>query len=422
MLFSRRGKGSWNGLFRLALSVLVWFLAGQGRALGEVAAPVLVRGPQRLLVIAVRFPGTVPTFSFSQIEQKVGKVNRYIRAASYRKAWLEPKVVGWYEMADPLSSYQVSPLNYRVDKDRVRRLVADALGAAQKDAPIENDAVVWIVVGARTRPGKGYGMIAYCANPGMLSGVRGGRSALETVDLPGGLTFSGAAIVSAENAHVGHAAHDLLHALGGVKDGRRVVPDLYDFDMQSNPPAGKPMSPELFAIHAGPWDIMSQHFIDFPKPPPLPSTFTRLQLGWIDPDQVVTVRPGETQELVLRPLASGKGKLVVRLPLDSNRYLLLENRQRVGGDTVLPSMGLVVLEVDTAREEGGGIVRVINANPSVPNLYGAPFVPGVGERRYYTDQVVGVAVAPLALEPGRALRLIVSTPERIADYIKGEQR
>ncbi len=420
MLFSRRHREGWISLLRSALIVLVLSLAAEGRVLAGVADPVVVRGPQRLRVIAVRFPGTVPTFSFSQVEQKVEKVDRYIRSASYRKAWLESKVSGWYEMAAPLSSYQVSPLNYRVDKERVRRLVADALGAAQKDAPIENGAVIWIVVGARTRPGEGYGMIAYCANPGMLSGVRGGRSALETVNLPGGLTFSGPAIVSAENAHVGHATHDLLHALGGVKDGRRVVPDLYDFDLQSNPPAGKPMSPELFAIHAGPWDIMSQHFIDFPKPPPLPSTFTRLQLGWIDPDQVVTVRPGETQELVLRPLASGKGKLAVRVPLDSNRYLLLENRQHVGGDSMLPNVGLVVLEVDKAREEGGGIVRAINANPSVTNLYGAPFVPGAGEHRYYADQAVGVAVAPLALEPGRTLRLIVTTPERIVDYVKGK--
>jgi M6 family metalloprotease-like protein len=420
-------KGCEWGWTQFALILVVAVLAGQDQAAAGIAAPAAVIGPQRMLIVAVRFPGTVPAFSLSQLKEKVGKVDGYLRAASYGKTWLEPKLVGWYEMPAPLSQYQVSPLNYKVDRGRVRRLLADALAAARKDAAIEEYHVVWIVVGARTRPGEGYGMIAYCANPGMLSGVRSHRAALETVELPGGLAFSGPAIVSAENAHVGHVVHDLLHALGGARDGRRVVPDLYDFDMQSdpevfrNPPGGR-LLPRIFAVHAGPWDIMSQHFIEFPKAPPAPSTFTRLQLGWIDPDQVVTVRPGETRELVLQPLALGKGQLVVRIPLDSNRYLLLENRQGVGGDTVLPSAGLLVLEVDTAREEGHGIVRAVNANPGIPYLYAAPFVPGAGERRYHRDPLIGVAVAPLAIEPGGALRLIVTTPERTADYVPGDRR
>ncbi len=426
-LFFRGNSESWAGLIRWALFVLLSFLAGNAPALSGVADPVAVIGPQRLLVVAVRFPGTPSTFSLSQIKEKAGRVDRYIRTASYGKAWLEPKIAGWYEMSAPLSRYQVSPLNYKVDKGRVRQLLTDALSAAQKETAVESYHVVWIVVGVRTRPGEGYGMIAYCANPGMLSGVLGRRTALETVELPGGLKFSGPAIVSAENSHVGHAAHDLLHALGGAKDGRRAVPDLYDFNMQSNPeifrnPPGGSLVPKIFAVHAGPWDIMSQHFIEFVKPPPHPSSFTRLQLGWIDSDQVITVRPGETRELALQPLALGKGNLAVRVPLDSNRYLLLENRQAVGGDSVLPNFGLVVLEVDTAREEGAGIVRVMDANPSLPYLYGAPFVPGAGERRYYVDQGVGVAAAPLAIDPGGALRLIVTTPERIGNYVTGDQR
>ena len=88
----------------------------------------------------------------------------------------------------------------------------------------------------------------------------------------------------------------------------------------------------------------------------------------------------------------------------------------------MPSSGLLVLHIDTTREEGRGIVRVMDANPSVPYLYGAPFIPGAGERRYYADQVIGVAVAPLAIEPGGILRLMVTTPERIADYVTGARR
>jgi hypothetical protein len=306
-------------------------------------------------------------------------------------------------------------------------LLTEALAGAKKNWSIDSYDLVWIVVGAWTMQGQGYGMIAYCANPGMLSGVRFGRTNLETIELPDGSTFSRGAIGSAETAHVGHAAHDLLHALGGAKDGKRVVPDLYDFDMQSDPeifrkPPGGVMLPKIFAVHAGPWDIMSQHFIYKMKPPPLPSAFTRLQLGWIDPDQVVTVLPGETRELALQPSATGKGNLAVRIPLGPSRYLLLENRQAVGADAVLPSTGLLVLSIDTGLEEGGGIVKAINANASVPSLYGAPFVPGAGEKRFYEDKTAGVAVAPLKIEPNGVLRLIVTTPKRIADYVKSDRR
>lgn len=306
----------------------------------------------------------------------------------------------------------------------MRRLLADALSAARRDTDPDAYRRVWIVVGVRTRPGEGYGMIAYAANPGMLSGVvrsRGRRARLESVELPGGGSFSGPAIVSAENAHVGHVAHDLLHALGGAKDGKRAVPDLYDFDLQSDPRV-EHTSPAPFAIHAGPWDIMSQHFIERDRPPPPPSSFTRLQLGWIEPSQTVTVRPGETREVTLKPLALGKGLLVVRVPIDAHRSLLVENRQRVGGDAVLPSAGLLVLEIDTSREEGAGIVRVADANPGVTGLKAAPFVPRAGERPSYRNASAGVAVAPLAVEPGGALRLVVTTPERLKEFVPGDPR
>ncbi|OGL05576.1 MAG: hypothetical protein A3I03_13275, partial [Candidatus Rokubacteria bacterium RIFCSPLOWO2_02_FULL_68_19] len=342
----------------MTLIVLMALLAGPAPAAAGVADPVLVEGPQKILVIAVRFPGTEPSLTLPQIEKKVGQVDGYIRMASYGKAWIEPRLTGWYEMPAPLGEFRVSPFNYKVDRGRVRRLLADALSAARRDTDPDAYRCVWIVVGVRTRPGEGYGMIAYAANPGMLSGVlrsRGRRARLESVELPGGGSFAGPAIVSAENAHVGHVAHDLLHALGGVKDGNRAVPDLYDFDLQSDPRVDH-TSPAPFAIHAGPWDIMSQHFIARDRPPPPPSSFTRLQLGWIEPSQVVTVRPGETREVTLGPLALGKGLLVVRIPIDAHHFLLVENRQPVGGDAVLPSAGLLVLEVDTAKEEGAGIV------------------------------------------------------------------
>lgn len=216
--------------------------------------------------------------------------------------------------------------------------------------------------------------------------------------------------MSVENAHVGHVVHDMLHALGGIKDRKRVIPDLYDFKLQSNPPPG-PMLPEVFAIHTGPWDIMSQHFIERLQPPPAPSSFTRLRLGWIAPEQIVTVNPGETRELVLSPLASGKGVLVVRVPGANGRYLLIENRQKIGGDAVQRSTGMLVLEVDPSRAEGSAIVRTVDANPSVANLYAAPFRPGAGEHRHYENTALGVTAIPLETAADHSLRIMITTPK-----------
>lgn len=401
-------------LVTLTVSALTVQPAGAG-----VAEPVSAVGPHRLLVVAVRFPKTESTQTLDQIRNKIGRVDRYVRSASYGKAWLEPNLVGWYDMPAPLEDYSVSPHNFQVDRNRVRRLVSEALGAARRDVDLPAYRLVWIVVGAFTRPGEGYGMIAYAANPGMLSRTRGGAARLETVSLPAGGSYSGAAIVSAENAHVGHVVHDLLHALGGASGGNRAVPDLYDYELQSNPRSW-PMLPEHFAIHAGPWDIMSQHWIERTLPPPAPSAFTRLQLGWIGADQIVTARAGETREIMLQPLSSGTGLLAARIPLDKWRYLLIENRQRVGSDRVLPAAGLLVLEVDTAREEGTAILRVANANPSVSRLYGAPFIPGAGERRAYQNTRADVAVAPLAVEPDGTMRLVITTPERISDFVRND--
>lgn len=404
--------------FIACLVAPVVLAVGMGAACAGVAEPVSVKGPQRLLVVAVQFPGTKPTQTLEQLRNKIERVDRYVRAASYGKAWLEPKLVGSYDMRAPLDDYKVSPHNFQVDRNRVRRLVSEALGAARHDADLSAYPLTWIVVGAFTRPGEGYGMIAYAANPGMLSMVRGSKARFETVSLPGGGSFAAAAIVSAENAHLGHVVHDLLHALGGAAGGNRAVPDLYDYDLQSNPRSW-PMLPEHFAIHAGPWDIMSQHFIERNLPPPAPSSFTRLQLGWIASEQIIPARPGETREVTLQPLGSGQGPLVVRIPLGVGRFLLVENRQRLGQDAVMPGAGIVILEVDTSRNEGSDIVRVANANPGIPKLHGAPFTPGGGERRAYENRRAGVAVVPMDQEPNGAMRLIVTTPERINEFLPG---
>jgi len=65
--------------------------------------------------------------------------------------------------------------------------------------------------------------------------------------------------------------HDIAHVIGGVKDDKRVVPCLYDHDLQAKP---GPMRATFLdsTINMGLWDPMSCHYIerDLPRRPHLP--------------------------------------------------------------------------------------------------------------------------------------------------------
>ena len=93
----------------------------------------------------------------------------------------------------------------------------------EKDADFSRYQHMLIIPGVRTMPGEGYGMLCYCANPGMLTGVKGSL-AYTTVRSRGGKEFSGGIFMGCENAHLGMFAHDFLHALGGIDAGKRRVP------------------------------------------------------------------------------------------------------------------------------------------------------------------------------------------------------
>lgn len=373
--------------FEMRAIVLMLFLASACATPGggqEPEQPLRAQhslGVQRILVLAVSFPNVTGERSLSQIREHVlERTAEYYSRMSHGKTSLTGEVKGWYRLPRSLSDYQVSPYNIEVDRRRVWRLVEDALTAAEKDVVFSQYNHIIIVVGAETRPGAGYGMIAYSANPGMLSEkIRRGGARMEKITTRGGQQFNGGIIVVAQNAHTGHIVHDLAHALGGVVGGKRPIPDLYDTVLQ-----GKvgPLTMETFpkfTIFMGPWDVMSRHFVERGQSPPGMSSFTRLRMGWIGDDQVVEVPPGESRAVTLRPMGGGQGTLVIKIPGRSGTYYLLENRQRLPSDPVLPTNGLLVLHVDEAKEDGDGIVRVVDANPKVSDFGAATFGVNVGQ-------------------------------------------
>ena len=181
-------------------------------------------GEQRVLVLAVRFPGVEPSFTLKRIRKKVVQgLDQYVQEQSYGLTRVKADLRGWIELPDPIERYRVSPRNFDVDRTRVKKLIQDAMTAVEKEVDFSRYQHMIVIPGALTTPGKGYGMICYCANPGMLSGVRE-KARYVPLESKGGEPFRGGVCVAAENAHLGMFAHDFFHALGGIHGNKRLVP------------------------------------------------------------------------------------------------------------------------------------------------------------------------------------------------------
>ena len=333
-------------------------------------------GIQRILVLAVSFPKISPGRELSQIRKDVlENTAEYYSKASYGKTTLIGDVKGWYQLPQPLDDYKVPPENDKLfrQRDRVQRLVEDALSAAEKDVMFNQYNHIIIVPGVDTYAGVGYGSNCLAANPGFLTGAQRGRASMATITTRGGQQFNGGIIVVAQNAHYGHTVHDLAHAMGGVVGASRVIPCLYDTKLQDRVGPLTIESFQKFTTFMGPWDVMSRHILTRKFPPPSMSSWTRLRMGWIGDDQVEEIRPSENRAVTLQPLSEGEGTLIVSIPGPGNTYYLLENRRKLPDDQMRPANGLLVLHVDDSREQSEGIVRVVNANPAVPDFRDARF-------------------------------------------------
>lgn len=200
----------------------VWALFGGEEGLGTQSDRAT--GELRVLAVAVRFPDATPSFTLDNIRKRaIDDLDRYVREQSYGRAWLKADFRGWVDLPDSLSLYKVSPYNFKVDRRRVRKLIEDAMTGIERDVDFSRYQHILIIPGVRTMPGQGYGMLCYCANPGMLTGVKG-NLAYTTVRSRGGKEFDGGIFMGCENAHLGMFAHDFFHALGGIDAGKRRVP------------------------------------------------------------------------------------------------------------------------------------------------------------------------------------------------------
>ncbi len=332
------------------------------------------------IVILVEFPDVKHDVDRHFVQTRFSqRLNSYFKEMSYNKVSLEVDVTKkWYTMPKSISEYKISSRNLEVDKSRVRRLIDDALDAADGEVDFSKYSFTAIFMGAKLTE---YGMIGLCGYPGMLGWNTEG--ALKTKS---GQPVKGGIAIFSFQAHIGTLFHDIAHILGGVREGKRMVPCLYDHDLQAKP---GPMR-ETFVdatINMGFWDPMSCHFYKRELPPPGISSWTKMRFNWIDQSKIKVIKPDQVTEVVLGPLEDGLSEvLAVKIPFSETTYYLIENRQPIGFDRHLPGSGVLIMYADDNIAEcrhGKAPVKLMNADPSVQNLEGACF--DIGRKDSFQD-------------------------------------
>lgn len=345
-----------------------------GLALAPAAAVAQERTPvpcaaKKGLVIMAGFPDIAAPVQENFVRDRFGKLDYFVRKMSYGKVCVEIDVTGWHVLPDPVKRYALPPANLAVDKSRVERLIQHAIDAADDHSDFSRYSFVVLFLGASF---KEYGMIGLAGYPGML----GWRQDTIFKTRSGQVVPGGVAIFT-HQAHIGTLFHDIAHVWGGVRDGKRVLPCLYDHDIQARYPTHESGFANAL-INMGFWDPMSCHLIRRNLPPPGLSSWTKLRLGWIAPEKVRTAEPGKVTEVVLGPLEDGSAEThVIRIPLTESTFYLVENRQPIGRfDPYLPGHGVLIMYGDDTVAEcrnGASPVKLMDADPARPHLQGAAF-------------------------------------------------
>ena len=354
-------------IFAIILAGLL-ITPGRGLCYAE-EKPSLRTDIKRGLVLLVRFPDVKPKINMDEIIRRFQRLDHYVGEMSYGKVSMMVEFSEWIELPLSISEYSISPANLKVDKSRVTKLIQDSINEASEKYDFSKYSFMVIFMGARFRE---YGMIGLCGYPGMLGWSQDFRFiAKDGQSLPGGVA------IFTSQAHLGTLFHDCAHVWGGVKNGKRVVPCLYDHDIQQKHPT-RDKGWENALINMGYWDPMSCHMISPGSPPPGISSWTKIRLGWLGTDKILEADPEMSPEVVLGPLEDGSSDvLAVKIILTKETYYLIENRQKIGSyDSQLPGEGVLIMYANDRIAEcrhGRAPVKLMDADPKVLWLNGAAF-------------------------------------------------
>ena len=363
--------------FVLGLLVLSFSSLAIGPTIREVIAQpdisshlplAAVNGPQRTIVIMVRFTDQGNTTSVNQVQVMLSNLNRYYNEDSYGMVSFQTGVTPassspWYALPNSMTYYGADT----VSSDN--QLVSDSLQAAYNSG-IDLSTYKFAIV-------------VHAGNDEAMSHV---SSDIHSFTIPG-YVFNPAPLISykistsvvAESDPTGVYCHEAGHLLG--------LPDLYDLTGRIDPSNNFMGYWEIMAL--GEWNPNNGNPLQ-PKPGTYPShhsIWSKLQLGFVPISRMITVQPGQSANVTLENLESQtSADQAVKIPIAANSdgsltYYLLEMRARIGTyDQYLPfpsdypGAGILIYKVNESIPAGQGSVRLIDAHPG-GDLSDAPFGP-----------------------------------------------
>jgi M6 family metalloprotease-like protein len=308
-------------------------------------------------LLPVSFPDAPGTESIPALDAQLFQpVEAAYASMSHGKLALQIDVASqWFQLPEPSTAYLLQPGDGPGRKDDYIRAAIQQADASVNFASYD---FVYLIAAAGA------------AADHALSTQRSPGSGLITVD---GEEIRHAVLVGStvQARTVQAVLHETGHIVG--------LPDLYG---------------ELGAI--GGWDPMGH-----PKPGPSFTGWHRWKLGWLEPAQRRCVAQGQTVEATLTPLESAGGVKTLVAPLDAQRALVIENRQRIGRDAVLCDKGALVYTVHGAVTYPGVPIRVHPEQPGTDTddamrqqcgpIYNAPLDMGPGEVSSFSP-VSGITV------------------------------
>jgi hypothetical protein len=365
------------------------------------------------LVIQVDFPGTQRKISTGAVREKYfNQLNEYVREMSYNRVCIKGEVTDrWYKLPNPISNYWVPWQNLEVDASHIHNLVSNALNAVDQDIDVSKYDFVIIALAATFNEWGNNGVVAY-----PIPGLRNSGSD-PILFTRSGRKVNRGIMLEASTSRLGQNFHHVAHVLAGVKDGKRVLPCLYDQDKASSSTvrigSGVESTFRAAQIHMGGWDPMSCNpCLQWPGAPGI-SAWTKLRLGWLEPSKVRVVNSGEKAQVSLGPLEEASTQtMAIKIPVTDTTYYLVENRQHIGHDRNLPETGVLIMYADDRVAEsryGRGPVRLVNANPTVPHLDSAAF--DIDKNASFSDERNDIRIK-LLKKNGRSYDILVENAPR----------
>lgn len=282
---------------KVALSLLILFAIFMIQPPSIRASENAVVGPQKTIVILAKFPDIENEHTPAYIDNLVfGTVNDFFKESSYGQLWLTGTTTSiWYELPHTLDYYWEENLPYRPDQGIIR----DVFELVSEEVNFNDyDRVLLLYPEASYK--RGYTLWTPIAQIG----------------------------VAIESRHDWeYLAHEYTHVLGYCAPNTLyLAPPTWPQGWEEGWGYGSWLSvPDLY-YNIRDWGLMG-------GAPAHHLAWTKIRLGWIPTNKILTVNSGETVTSWVDPLEITTDNIqVIKTPVSDIYYLLVETRKNIGFD------------------------------------------------------------------------------------------